>query len=304
MAVNRAAIRDLLLPGLSSVRGLYKEQDEQWSRLFTTKSANMAFERSAQMRYLSAARVKAEGANTYADNNAGERFVYNTQMYAVGILYFITREAIEDNLYEKQFKPANLGLQKSYKETKNIFGADIFNSGTTVIQGLGGDGKALFATDHPVDTGTFANKPTIDVELNESSLLNAQTTIPVTFVDQAGLQNNIRARTLLVPPQLEPTAIRLTKAVLRPGTSDNDPNAIAYTMGGIPDGYAFNTYLTNEAAWFLLTDAEGLIHYDRTPFEMDMFVDDNTDNLGVKCYGRYAFTYEDPRAAYGSFPSN
>jgi len=304
MAVNRAAIRDLLLPGLSSVRGEYKEQDQQWSKLFTNKTANMAFERSVQMRYLSAARIKAEGANTYADNNAGERFVYNTQIYAVGLLYFITRESIEDNLYAKQFRPANLGLQKSYKETKEIFAADIFNSGTTVIQGLGGDGKALFATDHPVDTGTFANKPAIDVQLSESSLLNAMTTIPVTFVDQAGLQNNIRARTLLVAPQEVPTAVRLTKSVLRPGTSDNDPNAIAYTMGGIPDGYITNTYLTNESAWFLLTDCEGLIHYDRIPFEMDMFVDDTTQNLGVQCYGRYAFTYEDPRAAYGSFPSN
>ena len=35
-----------------------------------------------------------------------------------------------------------------------------------------------------------------------------------------------RGRKLLVPPQLEPVAIRLTKTALRHGTADTDVNAI------------------------------------------------------------------------------
>ena len=47
----------------------------------------------------------------------------------------------------------------------------------------------------------------------------------------AGLKVFARARKLIVPTALEPIAIRLTKTELRPGTSDNDVNAIMMTCG-------------------------------------------------------------------------
>jgi len=56
--------------------------------------------------------------------------------------------------------------------------------------------------------------------------------IRTNFKDQAGLKVFARGRRLVVPPALEPVAIRLTKTELRPGTANNDVNAIMMTAGG------------------------------------------------------------------------
>lgn len=63
-------------------------------------------------------------------------------------------------------------------------------------------------------------------------------------------------------------------------------------------------FLTSNFAWFLTTNIEGLIHMLRIPYESDMWVDNVTDNLLVKSYERYSFGYNDPRAAWGEFPTS
>ena len=303
MAIALASLRDLLLPGLYKVQGQYEQIPAQYSRIFPTRKSEMALERAVQMRYLGLAALKTEGGPTTFDNNAGERFVYNQEHLEVGLGYAITRKAIDDNLYKAQFNPTNLGLQRSFTQFKEIYGADIFNSGTTYNATIGGDGKALFATDHPIDGSTIANRPTTDVDLSESSLLNAMIAVRSTWKDQAGLKMYARARKLLIPPQLEPVAIRLLKTELRPGTANNDVNAILSTTGGLQDGYMVNDYFTSSFAWFLQTDIDGLSYMQRVPFEMDMQVDFTTDSLLVKAYERWSFGYFDWRACYGSFPT-
>ena len=107
-----------------------------------------------------------------------------------------------------------------------------------------------------------------------------------------------------MPLQLEPVAIRLTKTELRPGTADNDVNAILTTAGGLPEGYMANDFLTSPYAWFLLTNIDGLAYMERIKFETDMQVDFVTDNLLVKAYERYSFNYFNYRALWGSFPTS
>jgi hypothetical protein len=303
MAVNLSAIKDLLLPGLRGVEGKYEQIPSQYDKIFAKHTSKMALERTAEMRFLGYAQLKTEGGQTAFDNNASERFVYNQEHNEIGLGYAITRKAIDDNLYKTQFAPSNLGLIESFQQTKEIYGANVLNTATTYNANIGGDGKALCATDHPIDGGTVANKPTTDVELNEATLLNGQIAIRTNFRDQAGLKIFARARRLVVPPQLEPVAIRLTKTELRPGTSDNDVNAIMMTAGGLPEGYMVNDYLTDTNNWFLLTNIDGLAYMERVKFETDMQVDFVTDNLLVKGYERYSFGYYNWRSIYGSFPT-
>ena len=303
MAVNLSQIKDLLLPGLRGVVGKYEQIPSQYDKIFDKYDSKMALERTAEMRYLGYAQLKTEGGQTSFDNNAGERYVYNQEHNEIALGYAITRKAIDDNLYKTQFQPSNLGLTESFHQTKEIYGANILNTATTYNSAVGGDGKALIATNHPIDGGTYANRPTVDSDLNESSLLNAMIQIRTSFKDQAGLKMFARGRKLVIPAALEPVAIRLTKSELRPGTADNDVNAIMMTSGGLPDGYMVNDYLTSATAWFLLTNIKGLNYMDRIPFEMDMQVDFVTDNLLVKGYSRYSFGYSNPRAIWGSFPS-
>jgi hypothetical protein len=303
MAVNLAQIRDLLLPGLRGVTGKYDQIPARWPNVFAKGKSNMALERTVSMRYLGLAKLKTEGGQTSFDNQAGERYVYNQEHNEIALGYAITRKAIDDNLYKAQFQPSNLGLMQSFAQTKEIYGWNVFNTATTYNPNIGGDGVALCSTAHPIDGGTVANTPSVQVDLNEASLLNAMTTIPVTFLDNAGLKTFARARKLVVPNALEPVAIRLTKTELRPGTADNDVNAILSTSGGLPDGYVVSEFLTSNFAWFLKTNIEGLLYLDRVSFETDMQVDFTTDNLLVKGYERYSFSYNDWRALWGSFPT-
>lgn len=303
MAVNLAQIQSLLKPGLMSLTGGYKDYPQIWNQIFTTRKSQMNTEQSVSMAYLGLPTFKQDGGPTTFDNNAGQRFTYNYQNLEVALAYAITRQSIEDNLYKAQFRPMQLGLQKSFRQFKEIQGANVLNTGTTYNPAIGGDGVALFSTAHPIDGGTVANTPTVQVDLNESSLLNAQIVINSTFKDNRGLLVNARGQKLLIPPNLEPVAVRLIKTELRPGTSDNDVNAVPIVAGGIKE-YVVDPFFSSSYAWFVQTDIEGLYHLDRMPFETDTFPDFTTDNLLVKARERYCFGYEDWRAVWGSFPTS
>ena len=304
MAVNLSAIKDLLLPGLRGIEGKYEMIPSQYDRIFTKHDSKLALERTAEMRFLGLAQLKTEGGQTSFDNGAGERFVYNQEHSEIALGYAITRKAVDDNLYKTQFHPSNLGLIESFQQTKEIYGANLLNTATTYNANVGGDGVALCSTAHPIDGSTVANRPTTDVDLNEATLLNGMISIRTNFKDMAGLKVFARGRKLVVPPQLEPVAIRLTKTELRPGTADNDVNAILTTAGGLPEGYMVNDFLTSPYAWFLLTNIDGLSYMERVKFETDMQVDFVTDNLLVKGYERYSFGYYNWRSIWGSFPTS
>ena len=304
MAINLSAIRDLLFPGLRGIEGKYEQIPSQYDKMFLKYESNMALERTAEMRFLGLAQLKTEGGQTAFDNGAGERFVYNQEHMEIALGYSLTRKMIDDNLYKTQFNPSNLGLMESFHQTKEIYGANVFNTATTYNANIGGDGVALCSTAHPIDGGTIANRPTTDVDLNEATLLNSMIAIRTNFKDIAGLKMFARAKKLIVPPQLEPVAIRLLKTELRPGTADNDVNAIMMTAGGLPESYMTNDFLTSQYAWFLLTNIAGLSYMERKKFETDMQVDFTTDNLLVKGYERYSFGYYNWRSIYGSFPSS
>ena len=304
MPVALAQIRDLLLPGLWGISGKYDQIERQWPKIFKTTDSKMALERRASMRYLGLAQLKQEGGTTAFDNAAGERYVYNQEHNEIGLGYAITRKAIDDNLYKAEFGPSNDGLMASFQQTEEIYGANVLNTGTTYNSAVGGDGVALFSTAHPIDGTTIGNRPTTDVDLNETSILNAAIAVRSTWKDNAGLKIYARGRKIVIPTQLEPIALRLFRSELRPGTANNDVNAILGMNDSLKEGFIVNDYLTSNFAWFMMTNVDGLIYMNRIPFEMDMSVEFTTDNLLVKGYQRYSFGYYDWRSIYGTFPTS
>lgn len=301
MPINLAQIRQELLPGLRGVEGRYQQIPTQWDKAFDRGTSNMAIERTSEMRFLGLAQFKTEGGSIMFDNAAGDRYVYNQEHVELGLGYAITRRAIEDNLYKDRFDPSNLGLMESFAQTKEILGADVLNSGDTYDPNVGGDGVSLFSTAHPIDGNTWANRPTVDVDLSESSLENAQIAIRY-FPDQAGLRIMARGKLLIVPPQLKYVATRLLMTELRPGTANNDVNALKWG-DDYSEGFQVMDFLTSPYAWFVKTTIKGLLYLERRRLDTDMQVDFTTQNLLVVGTERYSFNYFNPRAAYGSFPS-
>lgn len=302
MTINLAAIKDQLFPGLRGIEGRYQMIAPQYVKVFDQGTSKMAIERTLENRYMGLAQIKSEGGATSFDNAAGERFMYNQEHTELGLGYAITRKAIADNLYKEQFNPQNLGLVEAFNQTKEILGANILNTANVYNPAVVGDGVSLCNTAHPIDQGSYANRPLVDVDLSEQAIYNALIQVRQ-YRDQANLKIFARGKRLLVPIQLEYVASRLMKTELRPGTTDNDINALIAT-GGLPEGYEVLDFLTSSFAWFIKTSIRGLLFLQREPFETDMQVDFVTQNLLVIGYERYSFGYYNPRAIWGTFPTS
>ena len=298
MAISRAQLVKELEPGLNALFGLeYKQYGEQWTEIFDTESSDRAFEEEVMLAGFSNAAVKPEGQGVGYDD-AQETFTARYTNETIALAFAITEEAIEDNLYDRLASRYTKALARSMASTKNIKGAAVLNNGFTAAY-AGGDGKALFDTEHPTLAGSFSNELNTPAELNETSLEEALINIAA-FTDERGLKIAAQGVKMIIPSALQFTAERLMKSEGRTGTADNDINAIR-SMGMLPQGYAVNHYLTAAKKWFVKTDVpNGMKHFERAPITTKMEGDFDTGNVRYKARERYVFGFSDPRGAFGS----
>ncbi len=147
--------------------------------------------------------------------------------------------------------------------------------------------------------GTLSNRPSTYVDLNETSLEQSLISIS-TYVDDRNMTLALQGTKLIVPPQLQFVADRLLETPGRVATADNDINAIK-NMGMVPEGYSVNHFLTDNDAWFLMTDVpNGLKHFTRSPMATSMDADFDTGNSRYKARERYSFGVSDPLGIFGS----
>ena len=298
MAISRAQALKELLPGLNALFGLeYAKYDNEHAEIYETESSERSFEEEVKLSGFGAAPVKPEGSSITYDN-AQESFTarYNHETVAMG--FSITEEAMEDNLYDSLSARYTKALARAMAYTKQVKAASLLNTGFTTFQS--GDGVTLFNTAHPtVAGGNNGNRPTVDADLNETSLEQAVIDIAA-YKDERGLLIAARPRKLIVPPSLMFVATRLLQTENRVGTADNDLNALR-TNGSIPDGYRVNHYLTDNDAWFLTTDIpNGMKHFTRVALSTSMDGDFDSGNVRYKSRERYSFGVSDPLGIYGS----
>ena len=298
MAITRAQLLKELLPGLNALFGLeYEKYENEHAEIYETENSERSFEEEVKLSGFGAAPVKPEGSAISFDS-AQESYTarYNLEPVAMG--FSVTEEAMEDNLYDALSARYTKALARAMAYTKQVKAAALLNNGFTTFNS--GDGVTLFSTAHPtVAGGNNANRPTTDVDLNETSLEDAVIKIAA-YVDERGLLIAARPRKLIVPPALMFVATRLLETDLRVGTADNDLNAIR-SNGSIPEGYRVNHYLTDTDAFFLTTDVpNGMKHFVRTPMATSMDGDFDTGNVRYKARERYSFGVSDPLGMFGS----
>jgi hypothetical protein len=298
MAISRAQALKELLPGLNALFGLeYAKYENEHAEIYETENSERSFEEEVKLSGFGAAPVKPEGSSITFDN-AQESFTARYTHETVAMGFSITEEAMEDNLYDSLSARYTKALARAMAYTKQVKAASLLNTGFTSF--LSGDGVTLFNSAHPtVSGGTNGNRPSVDADLNETSLEQAVIDIAA-YKDERGLLIAARPRKLIVPPSLMFVATRLLQTELRVGTADNDINAIN-TNGSIPGGYAVNHYLTDNDAWFLTTDVpNGLKHFVRVALSTSMDGDFDTGNVRYKSRERYSFGVSDPLAIFGS----
>jgi hypothetical protein len=296
--VTTANFSKALYPGVSEWFGdEYNKWDEIYSKVFETKRSMRAFEEDVQRTGLGLASEKGEGqAPTFDSDEQSYITRYAPIVYALGIK--VTREMVEDNLYDSVGQEWTRMLASSGRETKEIIHANVLNRAFTSTY-AGADGKELCATDHPNWTGgTWKNELTTAAPLSEASIEQAVIDIG-NWTNDRGQRVRAQIKQLIVPKELEFEATRILKTVYRTDTSHNDISAI-YALGKVPK-MLVNPYMTNTNDWFLQTNVRnGLKTIQRRDPE---FTTDNEHETQVASFiytERYVPGWSDPKGIFGS----
>jgi phage major head subunit gpT-like protein len=293
--MQRGNFADLLAPGFEEIFfDNFDAVGEQWPMLFKRKTSQRQYEDISYIAPFGTIPEKTEGAAvTFDDPIQGYDKRYTHKTYALA--YRITREMIEDELYGiiNQF-PASIG--RSMAETRNIDGVGIYNDGFDSTVRTGGDGKELFAADHPlVGSGTQKNELTNAANLSADSLEQALIDLRAT-TDDRGKLLAIRASMLVVPTELEWTARKLLNSQLDPDSGNNAINPAAQT--GLK--LVINDYLTSAKAWFLLGTDHTVTWFDRVMPSNEPGNDFDTDDAKFKSRARWSNGWDMPWGAFGS----
>lgn len=299
MAMNRASFPKDLEEGLNAHFGLeYREHPAEYTGVFDTSTSSKAFEEDVLMSGFGPAPIKGEG-EAFSEDEARQGWTARYNHTTVGMKFAITQEAVEDNLYHQLGARYARALARSMRETKEVIAANILNRAFSGSY-LGGDGKALLATDHPLlFGGTLSNKLATAADLSESSLEDLAIMIR-TLVDDRSLPMAAKATRLIIPPQLMFEAARLVRSTYRPATGDNDINAIR-SLGILGEDPHVVTRLTDTDAFFIKTDVmDGLKHFQRVNLQRGSEDDFNTGNMMYRARERFSFGWSDPRGLVGS----
>ena len=271
MTVNRAQFLSLLEPKLRAIKNdinLQQRRPVIYSQFFSDtfqskKAAETYYERAGIGDFQ---RKSEAGLITYTDPISGSELRFAHVRRSNG--YKITAEMIDHDQYAEIVK-LEQDLQIAGMEDLEIAGHLLFNNafGTTDdadygFEATGLDGVQLCSTSHTrLDGGTAqANRPGTDVVLSWTALANARQQFQL-WVDNRGRKIISFPRKLVIHPNDELTAMELMRSRGKPGTANNDINA----MFGDFD-IVVTPYLTSTDDWFLLGDnIETVWHWDVQP---------------------------------------
>lgn len=294
MTVLRANFGDLLEPGLASV--FFNEFDRweaEYPQVANVRQSKKKFEEDYIVGGLGIMPSKGEGASTsYEDIAEDWKTTYTHTTYSKGIR--ITKEMYDDDLYGIM-KDMTGALARSAQQRREVDVANIYNrafNGTYT----GADSATLISATHANKAGgTYSNALAAAADLDAASLQSAITVLE-SAVDQKGLNIALRAKVLVVPTALQFTAYELLKSEFKPGTADNEVNAIR--AKGL--NYFVNHYLTDTDAWFLLADGHKINFFEREPVTFFKGNDFDTQDCKFLSRMRHSVGWSDGRGVTGS----
>jgi len=303
MATSTGNLQHSLEVGLNAIiLGENRDYSPEWSQIYETRNSTKNKEEILLRSGMGTAFQVAEGGFTPMDGMSDEWVqVFRNFTYKLG--FEITQEAIEDNQYMNLASDAAKELNRAFRHTKEIRGAAAFNNAISTARPYkGGDGVALLSTAHPLANGDTFSNFLQGMQLSESSLQAADTLIR-RAVDERGNRIMLKPKQLIVPAEGVWTSARLLQSDLRPGTNNNDINAIK-TLGMIGKAPQVLSYLIDPDAWFVQTDQpKGLIHFNRATFSFKTKSEENNGSYYGFGRERYSFGHADPRCVYGSLGS-
>ena len=287
-----------LWPGIKAIWGRqYNEHVKERTDLFDMDTSSQAYEEDFEVTGFGLAPVKDEGAGVQFDSETqGTVSRFTHIAYALG--YIVTKEELDDNLYEQVAGRRTQALAFSMNQTQENVAANVYNKAFTGGS-AGGDGADLIDASHPTRTGNQSNLLTTAAEISEAAIEDMIIQI-MGAQNSRGLKINLMPQSLHVPRQQWFEANRILKSVLQNDTANNATNVLKAT-NALPKGIKVNHYFTSSTAWFIRTNApRGMICYERKKAEFTKDNDFNTENAKAKAYERTSYYWSDFRGIYGT----
>jgi len=278
--------------------GVYNQRADEWKQVFDErKGIPRTYHEEPVLYGFGAAPELPDGMPvTYQSGGVlyQQRYVYKVY----GLAFALTKVLVEDGDHIRVGQTYAKHLAQSLIGTKETLCANILNRAFNASY-LGGDGKSLVATDHPLVSGSFSNQLATAAALSQTSL--EQLLIQIrNAVDNNGKRIRLTPKKIVTGPSNVFQAEVLLKSALRSGTADNDVNPVK-SMGLLSGGQANLSRVTSSTAWFIQTDApEGMKVMMRRGLEKSMEGDFETDSTRYKATERYAVGWTDPRAMFGT----
>lgn len=261
MTLTRSQAVSLLEPKLSNIwHEAYPQRPVEYTAFVNTRATKKQTVTDYKLSDFGPLRLKGEGEDViYDDALFGPEQSYTPVRFALG--YKITQEMIDHELYGQveKFERALITSAVNLQETKAAL-LLVNGFGTTDADGFAADGfdaLALFSTAHTrLDGGaTLRNRPSTDVDLGSTGLQNALVDFHTQNLDDRGRPQLIRPKLIICNPQDMFTARELLQSEFKPGTANNEINALR------EEGLSFmvSHFIGNDAdQWYMLGDQHDL----------------------------------------------
>jgi phage major head subunit gpT-like protein len=202
---------------------------------------------------------------------------------------------------------------RSHRVAQELVKANVFNGAFGTFYRTGYDGLALCSTSHTLevdridaadtdlsalptrDTGTWSNRLATDADLDHAALQDAITLMRRT-VGREGDLIILNPRTLLVPPEIEPTAWTLINSQGRSDTANRAESDIP--RHGI--NIVSSPFLYDSDAWFVIADQHDLQYFLRMEMATRKRSLEGTWDEAVESMMRDGVGFHDPRGVVGT----
>ncbi len=284
------------------------KDDELVKALFNVKTSKKFGEKQGSMTEFGNFQEVTEGDNAIADDvqMGFSKLIEHVQFIKS---FTCTREAKDDGDID-MMKIAAANFVRAYKRSRAQFASDaLVSEGTEFLYGgkaydkTTGDGKGLFATDHPGKrTGVAAQCNVFTTALTSAEQLYKLANVGRNFKNQSGNVMGYTFDKIIIPgntPALEDLLKRIIHSDQIVGSANNDINTQKGVWQLIVDhrweaasGTAPYILMSSEAQ----RELNAGVFYDRVALDVANEVDINSRNLKWSGYARWSAGFYDWRA--------
>ena len=265
--------------------------DEFVNAVFNVKKSNKFGEKATGLTEFADFEIVGEGQGAVQDD-LQEGFSKLIEHKAFMKKFILTAEMAEDSAVD-MMKAKAANFVNAYKRSRAQYASNAltsqaatFSFGTaTGLDATTGDGKALFATDHPFKKGTGTQSNVFTNAFGTTSeMLNRLANVGRNFKNSSGIAMGYTFDTIIIPsncPALEDTVKKIIRTDLMVGSDLNDVNTqkglwklVVDPFWQVTDGSEPYILMSSQANKEML----GNLFFDRIPLTMKDEVDVDTHN--------------------------